>query len=188
MSTTAPGADIGPQAFQPYEMEEDSMADDRPVIVYAGSYDDGFAAEVDFRDIKAMHKDKLIGKYDSALFTKEPGGEVDVLNTDSTARTKGAKWGLATGAVVGLLFPPSLIAGLVWGTGIGTLVGHMAKGWSHKDIKELGEVLEVGQTGVVVIAEATPDAVASRILKQADRSHQKTIEEKADEFRKALDD
>ena len=163
------------------------MADDRPLVVYAGSYEDGFAAEADFRDIKAAHHAGLIGKYDSALFTKEGDGKVKVLNTDSTTRTKGAKWGLATGAVVGLLFPPSLIAGLVWGGGIGTLVGHLAKGWSHKDIKELGEALEVGETGVVLIAEATPDVAVSRILKQATKTEQKTIEENAEEIRKSLD-
>ena len=166
------------------------MADDKPLVVYAGSYADGFEAETDFRDIKAAHHAGLIDKYQSALFTKEDDGKVKVLNTDSTTRGSGAKWGLATGAVVGLLFPPSLIAGLIWGGGIGTLVGHLAKGWSHKDIKELGEALEVGQTGVVLIAEvaeATPDVAVSRILKQATMTEQKTIEENAEEIRKSLD-
>ena len=51
-----------------------------------------------------------------------------------------------------------------------------------------GKLVILDEGGDLVIAEATPDAVAGRILKQADRTHQKTIEEKADEFRKALDD
>jgi uncharacterized membrane protein len=164
------------------------MADDKPLVVYAGSYEDGFAAEADFRDIKAAHHAGLIGKYDSALFTREADGKIKVLNTDSTTRAKGAKWGLVTGAVVGLLFPPSLIAGLIWGGGIGTLVGHLAKGWSHKDIKELGETLEVGHSGVVLIAETPSDLAAELILKRATKSQMKEIKDNASEIRTALDD
>ena len=164
------------------------MADDKPLVVYAGSYADGFEAETDFREIKAAHHAGLIDKYQSALFTKEDDGTVKVLNTDSTTRGSGAKWGLATGAVVGLLFPPSLIAGLIWGGGIGTLVGHLAKGWSHKDIKELGETLEVGQSGVVLVAETPSDLAAELILKRATKSQMKEIKDNASEIRTALDD
>ncbi len=113
------------------------MADDDQLILYAGSHALQADAEADFRDIKTAHHVGLIGKYQSALFTKQGDGKVKVLNTDSTTRASGAKWGLATGAVVGLLFPPALIAGLARGRGIGTLVGHLAKGWGHSDIKEL---------------------------------------------------
>ena len=164
------------------------MADDKPLVVYAGSYADGFEAETDFREIKAAHHAGLIDKYQSALFTKQDDGTVKVLNTDSTTRGSGAKWGLATGAVVGLLFPPSLIAGLIWGGGIGTLVGHLAKGWSHKDIKELGETLEVGQSGVVLVAETPSDLAAELILKRATKSQMKEIKDNASEIRTALDD
>ena len=164
------------------------MADDKPLVVYAGSYADGFAAETDFRDIKDAHHAGLIDKYQSALFTKQDDGTVKVLNTDSTTRGSGAKWGLATGAVVGLLFPPSLIAGLIWGGGIGTLVGHLAKGWSHKDIKELGETLEVGQSGVVLVAETPSDLAAELILKRATKSQMKEIKDDVSEIRTALDD
>jgi len=103
---------------------------DNPIFAFAGAYAFEEDARADFETIKDAHLAGLIGKYDSALFTKKGDGKVKVLNTDSTTRTSGAKWGLATGAVVGLLFPPTLIAGLVWGGGIGTLVGHFAKGWA----------------------------------------------------------
>lgn len=163
------------------------MADDNPLVLYAGSYALEADAEADFIGIKVAHHAGLIGKYQAALFTKDEDGKVKVLNTDSTTRVTGAKWGLATGAVVGLLFPPSLIAGLVWGGGIGTLVGHLAKGWGHSDIKELGEALEVGQSGVVAVAEATPDVAAQRVLKKATKAAKREIDDQSKEIRKALD-
>ena len=163
------------------------MSNDRPLILYAGSYALEADARSDFELIKEAHWAGLIGKYESALFAKDDDGKVNVLNTDSTTRTSGAKWGAATGAVLGLLFPPSLLAGLVWGTGIGTLVGHVAKGWGHKDIKELGEALDVGQSGIVLVAESTLDVAADRILKNAAKVVNREITDDEKEIRKALE-
>ena len=163
------------------------MAGDNPLVLFAGSYALESDARADFEAIKAAHHAGLIGKYQSALFAKDDDGKVKVLNTDSTTRTSGAKWGLATGAVVGLLFPPSLLAGLVWGGGIGTLVGHLAKGWGHKDIKEIGEALDVGQWGVVLVAESTLDVAASRVLKKATKVVDREIKDDEKEIRQALD-
>lgn len=164
------------------------MADDNPIIAYAGSYASEDDARLDFDGIKDAHAAGLIGKYQSALFTKQADGKVKVINTDSTTRTSGAKWGALTGAVVGLLFPPSLIAGLIWGGGVGALVGNLAKGWGHADIKDLGEALDAGQSGVVLIAEATPDVAADRLLKNATKVVDKEIEDDEKQIRKALDD
>jgi uncharacterized membrane protein len=163
------------------------MADERPLVVYAGAYALEADARYDFEATKAAHRAGLIGRYESALFSKDGNGSVRVLNTDSATRASGAKWGLVTGAVVGLLFPPSILAGLIWGGGIGTLVGHLAKGWGHKDIRELGEALEGGQSGVVVIAEATSVLAVDRLLTRADRVVRKQIEDEQEAIRRALE-
>ena len=164
------------------------MADDNPLVVFAGSYGSETDAQADFDTIKDAHHEGLIGKYQSALFTKEADGKVKVLDTDSTTRSKGAKWGTLTGAVVGVLFPPSILVGAAVGAGAGALTGNLVKGWGHKDIKELGEALDAGQSGVVLVAEATPDVAAKRILKKAEKAEQKEITEEYKEMRRALDD
>ena len=88
---------------------------------------------------------------------------------------------------MGLLFPPALIGSAIVGAASGGLVGTIAKGWGHADIKDLGEALDAGEWGVVLVCEATPDVAADRILKQATKVEQKQIDDEDGDIRKALD-
>jgi hypothetical protein len=164
------------------------MADDgHQWFVFAGSYESGADAEADFVGIKDAKAIGLIGKYQSALFEKEADGKVKVLNTDSTTRTTGAKWGAAVGAVMGVIFPPSLLAGLFWGTAVGALAGNIGKGWGAGDVKALGEALEPGESGIVLVAQATPEVAAKNILKMAAAVEKKQIDENVKEIEAEID-
>jgi uncharacterized membrane protein len=169
-------------------MEEPmTNGDFEQVWVYAGAYDNQDLAMADFEAIKDAKAAGWIGKYQSAVFVKEADGKVKILNTDSTTRTSGAKWGMAVGAVAGLIFPLGLLAGLVWGAGLGALGGNIAKGWSAGDIKALGAALDTGEAGVILIAQATPDVAVGNILKNAAKTEQKTVEGDMEDLEAALD-
>jgi uncharacterized membrane protein len=155
--------------------------------VFAGSYDNAADAEADFVGIKAAKAIGLIGKYQAAIFKKTVDGKVEVVNTDSTTRTTGAKWGAAVGAVMGVIFPPSLLGGLVWGTALGALAGNIGKGWGAGDIKDLGAALDPGESGIVVVAEATPEVAAKRLLKLAAAVEKKQIDESVKEIEAEID-
>lgn len=157
------------------------------VWVYAGAYDNQDLAMADFEAIKDAKAAGWIGKYQSAVFTKDADGKVQVLNTDSTTRTTGAKWGAAVGAVAGLIFPAGLLAGLAWGTGLGAVAGNIGKGWGAGDIKDLGAALEPGEAGVILVAQATPDVAVDNILKSASKTEKKAIDADAASLEDALD-
>src|SRR6201987_3799146 len=80
--------------------------------------------------------------------------------------------GPATGLVVAL-FPFAAIGGglLAVATGggavLGALAGHAAAGMSRKDLKELGEHLDAGQAGLVVVAVSDMGAEVERAMKPA---------------------
>jgi uncharacterized membrane protein len=165
------------------------MADDYDNwFLFVGAYDDQATAEGDFYAIKDAKAIGLIGKYQSALFTKDADGKVEVLNTDSTTRATGAKWGAAIGAVSAIIFPLGLLGGLAWGAGLGALAGNIGKGWSAGDVKELGSALEAGESGVMLVAEATPDVAAKNILKAAQKAAKKQIDADAADMEKAIDE
>ena len=111
------------------------MADNEQVIVFAGTYGSLHEAELDFQTIKDLHKEKLVGKYEAAVFTKQDDGSVKIVDTDKNSRKKGLKIGVAAGAVVGILFPPSLIAGALAGGGVGLLTSHFTKGLKRGEVK-----------------------------------------------------
>jgi uncharacterized membrane protein len=59
------------------------------------------------------------------------------VNKDEMATRHGAWGGAAVGAVVGILFPPSIIGTAIVGAAVGGVRGHLWRGMSRADVKEL---------------------------------------------------
>lgn len=134
------------------------------VYVFAGLYGDSDEARSDYMKLSDMHKSDIIGKYQAALFEKRDDGKVKVLDTTSTTRGTGAKWGAAVGAAIGLVFPPALLVTAAEGAAIGGLAGNLSKGWFKGDVKALGDKLQPGQAGIVAVAEAGPALDEAQVL------------------------
>lgn len=158
------------------------------IIVYAGTYDSVDAAKEDFEVIKAAHAEKWIGTYDAALFDKTEDGKVKILDTDATQRGYGATVGGLAGAIFGLIFPPGLLFGAAIGAGVGAIIGNLAKGFSRKDIHEVGESLDDGQCGIILVADATTEAGLERLMKRAKKVAKKEVNASAAELKKAIDE
>ena len=146
-------------------------------IAYVGVYDSTADAEADYQFIKHLHtQEGLIDAYDAAVIEHRPDGKVKITKQHETPTrvggVLGAGVGLATGLVVALFPFAALGAGLLVGTAgggaiIGALAGHAAAGMSRHDLKELGEELDAGQAGLVVVAVADMGAKIERAMKKA---------------------
>jgi len=79
------------------------------------------------------------------------------------------------------LFPIAAIGGglLVATTGagavLGAVAGHAAAGMSRHDLKELGEHLDAGQAGLVVVGVSDMGAKIERSMKQAKKIEAKQL-------------
>lgn len=164
------------------------MAQADGFLVYLGEYTDREAAMDDFEGIKALKHANFIGRYESAIFEKTAEGDLRTINTDSTERTFGAKAGAVTGGVIGLLFPPSIIAGAAVGAGLGALVGHFKRGLKSDDIDAMADMLQPGEFGVVVFAETTIEEGLDKLMKRAAKVMKKEVDVQADELKKAIDE
>jgi len=163
------------------------MAASEGVIAFAGVYSDKQDALDDFEAIKMAHKESWIGMYGSAVFEKDAEGKVKILNTDATTRGSGAKWGAVAGAVVGVIFPPSILVGAATGAAAGAVVGNIVKGFGRGDIKDLAEKLEPGQAGVVLVAEATLEEGAEKLMKRAKKIAKQQVDMEAEDLKKQID-
>ncbi len=123
-------------------------------FVYIGTYPDEAAARADYDVVKAMHSLDAVGSFDAAVVTKDADGKVHV-NKDETATRSGGWVGAGVGALVGILFPPAIIGTAVVGGVVGAVSGHLWKGMSRSDVKELGDTIDAGQAALVVIGEIT---------------------------------
>jgi uncharacterized membrane protein len=90
------------------------------VFVFVATYPDRDGAEADYDVVKDLHSAGAIGTYDAAVVDKDAEGKVHVHKHEKPTQ-HGAWSGLAVGAVVGLLFPPAIIASGVVGAAAGAL-------------------------------------------------------------------
>ena len=146
-------------------------------IAFVGVYDTVSDADADYQLVKDLHtKAGLIDSYDAAVIERRADGKVKITKKHETPTRVGGVLGggvgLATGLVV-VLFPFAAIGGglLVATTGggavLGALAGHAAAGMSRHDLKELGEHLDAGQAGLVVVAVSDMGAKVEREMKRA---------------------
>lgn len=129
------------------------MAKPESVFIYVGTYPDEAAAHDDYQIIKDLHSRGAVGTYDAAVVTKDDDGKVHE-NKDEMATRHGAWGGAAVGAAIGLLFPPAIIATAAVGAAVGGVSGHLWRGMSRADVKELGEVIDDGAAALIVVGES----------------------------------
>jgi uncharacterized membrane protein len=155
------------------------------LMVYAGVYDSVGDAEADYQVVKDLHTEAgLIDAYDAAVIERREDGKVKILKKHETPTrvggVLGGGMGLATGLVVAL-FPFAAVGGglLVATTGggaiLGAVAGHAAAGMSRHDLKELGEALDAGQAGLVVVAVSDMGAKVERAMSRAAKLQQKEL-------------
>jgi uncharacterized membrane protein len=142
-------------------------------FVLVATYPDETTAREDYQVIKDAHKAGLVGSYDAAIVTKDRSGKVHE-NKDETATRHGAWWGIAAGAAVGVIFPPSILATAAAGGVIGGVSGHLARGMSRSEARELGDFIDPGQAGLIVVGE---DKVADAVKKAVTRAEKQTAKE-----------
>jgi len=163
------------------------MAISDGLIVFAGQYGDVELAKADFEALKELKRMDFVGVYEAALFTKTDDGSVKILDTDATQRGEAAKVGAVTGAVLGVIFPPSLLATAAFGAGAGALVGNFMKSISRSDVKEIGEVLDAGQAGIIFVGEATLEAGMRKLLKGVAKELKVAVDADAEDTKRAID-
>lgn len=145
--------------------------------VYGGAYANVADAQVDFASVKSYRDQGTIGGYEAAVFTKNADGSVDIVNTETPRRAHGAEWGAATGALVGIIFPVTFLVGapVAAAAAGGALIADWSKAFGRDDIRKMGEALDQGQSGVVVVADVKGQLSAEQLLSHAVSTTDKAI-------------
>jgi uncharacterized membrane protein len=144
------------------------MSGSDSTFVLVATYPDEDLARDDYQVVKEAHGAGLVGSYDAAVITKDISGKIHE-NKDETATRHGAWWGIAAGAAVGVIFPPSVLGAAALGGVIGGVSGHLAKGMSRSDAKELGDFIDPGQAGLVVVGESKIEDAIKKAVTRAEK-------------------
>jgi uncharacterized membrane protein len=163
------------------------MAKPDSVVIYIGTYGSEADARDDYDVIKDLHDAGAIGTYDAAVVTKDETGKVHE-NKDEMATRHGAWGGAAVGAVLGILFPPSIIGTAAVGAAVGGVSGHLWRGLSRADVKELGDVIDDGEAALVVVAESKVDQAMAKAELKAKKHVAKELDVSTQDIDAAIQD
>lgn len=169
------------------------MSDYVTMRAFGAIYDSLDAAEADYQTVKDLYYGlNLMDTFDAAVIKKDDKGKVKIVKKHEQPTRQGgwhgAGWGIATGLAIALFPAAALGTGLLAVTGgagaaMGALAGHAVGGMDRTDLKELGEVLEEGQAGLVVItATDVGDRVAAALT-----SAQKVVDKQIKKDQKELE-
>jgi uncharacterized membrane protein len=144
-----------------------ASATDAPVDLYVAAYDDKDAATDDWNTIKELAKADTIKVDGLVLVSRGADGKINV-DDDFHETRKGATWGAVGGAVVGLIFPPALLASAAVGAGIGAGAGALVSHGNKEEIKaDVEETLPPNSSGIVAIFEEQWESDIDKALSKA---------------------
>jgi uncharacterized membrane protein len=130
------------------------------LYVLAAAYDDMDEALADYEAVKVAYRHVATSHdFDATVVAKDATGKVQIVRRHDEPTKHGTAvgltWGLATGAVVAL-FPAVGILGALAvggraGAALGAVAGHAHSAINRDDLKTLGEVLDRGAAGLIVV-------------------------------------
>ena len=135
---------------------------EKPLIAFIATYDDVADARQDYQEVKQAPSEGLIGEYDAAIVWTNDKGKIEI---DSVGEEASRKWlwtGLGVGALIGLVFPPSILATSAIGALAGAVIGKFRDGLAQDDLEQIGEGLTGDNAALVVVAQ---DRVAEALDK-----------------------
>jgi uncharacterized membrane protein len=146
-------------------------------MAYVGVYPNVDDAEADYQLIKDLHTQAgLLDAYDAAVIQRRADGKVRITKQHETPTRVGGALGAGVGLATGLVIALFPIAGLglaaattAGGAVLGAVAGHAAAGMSRSDLKELGEHLDAGQAGLVVVGVADMGAKIEQAMRNAEK-------------------
>jgi uncharacterized membrane protein len=167
-------------------------------VVLANQYATESDALADYEAVRKLYTDAgLIDTYDAAVLTRKPNGKVDIVKrTEEPTRqiaAKGLIVGLAVGTVVAL-FPAAGIGlasgafgGGAIGAGVGAIAGHVAGGISRSDLKDLGELLDNGTSGLLVVARTDVEAKVNAAITRAKKRARAKLQADTDALKREIE-
>jgi uncharacterized membrane protein len=160
------------------------------LFIAAASYASVDDAVSDYEAVKMLYYEvKASDEFDAAVITKDADGKVKIVKKHETPTRVGGVLGggvgLATGLVVALFPFAAVGGGLLAGTTaaggiLGAVAGHAAAGMSRHDLKELGEHLDAGTAGLVVVAVSDMGAKVERAMERAEKLEQRELKADAE--------
>jgi len=130
----------------------DTYADDKKVLTATFPTQGG--ANLAVKKLQELEKRGLLDVENTITVNKNALDKIDIHETTGDSGRKGAGIGALVGGVLGLIFPPSILATTALGAAVGGMTGVLrGSNFDESEIKAMGEALQPGQSMLVAIVE-----------------------------------
>lgn len=172
------------------------MCDTLKLSVYVATYLTSDDALDGYEAVKALYYDAdMMDTFDASVLEKDIDGKVKILAKHEQP-TRQVGWaGAGIGMSVALLtalFPAValsgslLLGGAATGGALGAMMGHAGAGMSRSDLKDLGELLDCSEYGLIVVAVTDMSARIDAVLSSADKVVTKELNADQKELEKEI--
>ena len=125
------------------------------ITVMVAIYDNEIDATLGLATLERMEQEGAIELQDAAVLVKDgSSGKLKIKETAELTSKKGALKGAVAGGIIGVIFPPAVLAMGAIGAAAGAVLGHFTdQGFKNNLLKEMGEGIPSGGSAFVVVVE-----------------------------------
>lgn len=140
--------------------------------VVTATFDTLGGANLAVQKLQGLEKQGLLDVENTVAVSKNAWDKVDFKETSDMSTGQGARIGALVGGVIGLIFPPSILATAALGGAVGAMTAKLRDtGFDDNDIKAMAEGMAPGTSMLVAVVEpqwqdeveAALNGVATRI-------------------------
>jgi uncharacterized membrane protein len=145
-------------------------------LVVADFADPNSAMEA-YENIKSIEDGHTV-EIEGVLVVKRDGdGPLEVQEVTDHSTKSGLKWGVVGGVVLGVLFPPSIVASTVLLGAAGAAGGKLRELMRHDDLEaQLQGAIDPGHSGIVALVSDPAAVQVAKALDRADRIVQSAVD------------
>jgi uncharacterized membrane protein len=153
------------------------LVTDGAYYLVAGQFATPELAEATYAEIERIEESTSLRIDAVVLATADQDGKVHLGKVTDHSTKTGLKWGIVGGAVLGVIFPPSILASAVGLGVVGSMLGKV-RNLSHRSTlsDDLSGIVAPGTSALFVFAEDTAVVEIEKALAKADRIVSKAVD------------
>jgi uncharacterized membrane protein len=153
------------------------LATDGAYYLIVGQFADADTATAVYGEIERIEETTSLRVDGVVIASADAEGKIHLGRVTEHSTKTGLKWGVVGGAVLGVIFPPSILASAVGFGVVGSILGKV-RNLSHRSnlSDELAGVIAPNTTGLIVFAQDEAVVEIEKALAKADRIVSKAVD------------